>query len=203
MSGLREAPREILRGRRPRGTGMVRESRELVRETETAREARGVIREAGTAREAIREPGTVREAREAIREAGTVREAREAIREAGTAREAREAIREAGTAREVRKAIRGTGTAREAREAIRGTGIVREVMVRGPREVTARELRVAMVAAEVRIRTEIHEAIRVTAVVQEHAIQNHPLTLPFRQSQPATVKIKTLTKMTALIREIG
>ena len=177
MSGLREAPREILRGRRPRGTGMVRESRELVRETETAREARGVIREAGTAREAIREPGTVREAREAIREAGTDRE--------------------------VRKAIRGTGTAREAREAIRGTGIVREVMVRGPREVTARELRVAMVAAEVRIRTEIHEAIRVTAVVQEHAIQNHPLTLPFRQSQPATVKIKTLTKMTALIREIG
>ena len=181
MSGLREAPREILRGRRPRGTGMVRESRELVRETEIAREARGVIRgvirEAGTAREAIREPGTVREAREAIREAGT--------------------------AREVRKAIRGTGTAREAREAIRGTGIVREVMVRGPREVTARELRVAMVAAEVRIRTEIHEAIRVTAVVQEHAIQNHPLTLPFRQSQPATVKIKTLTKMTALIREIG
>ena len=169
---------------------MVRESRELVRETEIAREARGVIREAGTAREAIREPGTVREAREAIREAGTVREAREAIREAGTARE-------------VRKAIRGTGTAREAREAIRGTGIVREVMVRGPREVTARELRVAMVAAEVRIRTEIHEAIRVTAVVQEHAIQNHPLTLPFRQSQPATVKIKTLTKMTALIREIG
>ena len=151
MSGLREAPREILRGRRPRGTGMVRESRELVRETEIAREARGVIREAGTAREAIR----------------------------------------------------GTGTAREAREAIRGTGIVREVMVRGPREVTARELRVAMVAAEVRIRTEIHEAIRVTAVVQEHAIQNHPLTLPFRQSQPATVKIKTLTKMTALIREIG
>ena len=156
MSGLREAPREILRGRRPRGTGMVRESRELVRETEIAREARGVIREAGTAREAIREPGTVREAREAIR---------------------------------------GTGTAREAREAIRGTGIVREVMVRGPREVTARELRVAMVAAEVRIRTEIHEAIRVTAVVQEHAIQNHPLTLPFTKS--------LLTRKNTLVPRFG
>lgn len=80
---------------------------------------------------------------------------------------------------------------------------LREVMARGPRAATARELRAAMVAAEVRIRTEIHEAMLVIAVVQAHAIQSHPLTLPFRQSQPATVRIKMLTKMTALIREIG